>query len=230
MESGSWLLGSRLREAFFREECAAGDVTTCPGLLMRRELASMRKTLLVGAVLALATVLVVVLNDLLDLELDSVVLFGIAMGAVVALVPDGSLIERGAGFAAGVVVALGAYFFRAGLMPDSTSGQAVEVAVVVLVCTLFAVVSHGHVALWSTLLGAAAMTGAYEYTYNAAPPEVVSTSVSTVTSLFITVAVGFVVAAVAAPDAPQNAASGQRPPGGHLRDQDTSEPQMEKSK
>jgi hypothetical protein len=190
----------------------------------------MRKTLLVGLVLGLAAVLVVVLNDLLDLELESMVLFGIALGAVVALVPDGSLVKRGAGFAFGVVVALCGYFLRAGLMPDSTSGRAVEVALVVLLCTAFAAASRGNFSLWSTLLGAAAMAGAYEYTYTAAPPEIVSTSVSTVTSLFITVAVGFVVAAVAAPDTLRNDASGGRPTTGHAPDQGTFEREMETSK
>jgi len=190
----------------------------------------MRKTLLVGVVLALAAVVVVVLDDLLDLELESVALFGIALGAVVALVPDGTLFRRGAGFAIGVVVALCGYFLRAGLMPDSTSGRAVELAVVVLVCTAFAVASRGHLALWSTLLGAAAMAGAYEYAYNAAPPEIVSTSVSTLTSLFITVVVGFVVAAVAAPETLRVDASDRRAGSGQVPAQDTFERQMETSK
>ena len=41
----------------------------------------------------------------------------------------------------------------------------------------------GHMAM---LLGAAALAGAYEYTYAAAPPEVASTSVSAVTALLFT--------------------------------------------
>jgi hypothetical protein len=190
----------------------------------------MRKTLLVGVVLALAAVVAVVLGDLFDLELESVILFGIALGAVVALVPDGSLAKRGAGFAAGVVVALCGYFLRAGVMPDSTSGRAVEIAVVVLLCTAFAVASRGHLALWSTLLGAAAMAGAYEFTYDAAPPEIVSTSVSTLTSLFITVAIGFVVAALVAPDTLRTDAGTARSDADYESDEGTFEWEMETSK
>jgi hypothetical protein len=53
--------------------------------------------------------------------------------------------------------------------------------------------------LWTTLLGTAALTGAYEFTYAAAPPEMLSTSLSTATTLLLNVAVGFLAAALVAP-------------------------------
>ncbi len=53
--------------------------------------------------------------------------------------------------------------------------------------------------LWTTLLGTAALTGAYEFTYAAAPPELATTSVSTATTLLFNVAVGFLAAALVAP-------------------------------
>jgi hypothetical protein len=53
--------------------------------------------------------------------------------------------------------------------------------------------------LWTLLVGAAALSGAYEYTYAAAPPEIASTSVTAVTSLLVASAVGFLVVALTTP-------------------------------
>lgn len=157
----------------------------------------MRKTLLVGGVLAVAAFLVVVLSNLFDLELESVTLVGVALGAVIALVPDRTPLMRLAGLVAGIVVAWVGFLVRAALLPDTPSGRAVTVAAVVLLCTVIAAVSAERLALWSLLVGAAAMSGAYEYTFAAAMPEAASTSVTAATALLVTVAVGFLVGALA---------------------------------
>jgi hypothetical protein len=159
----------------------------------------MRKTLLAGLVLTAAAVLVVVVSAMFDLELESVALLGAALGAVIALVPDRTPAVRLAGFFGGFVVALIGYFVRAGLLPDSVGGRAVAVGLVVLLCVAIAVASMDRLPLWTTLLGAAALAGAYEYTYAAAPPEVTSTSVTAATSLLFTVAIGFLAAALVTP-------------------------------
>lgn len=159
----------------------------------------MRKTLLAGLVLTAAAVLVVVVSAMFDLELESVALLGAALGAVIALVPDRTPAVRLAGFFGGFVVALIGYLVRAGLLPDSVGGRAVAVGLVVLLCVAIAVASMDRLPLWTTLLGAAALAGAYEYTYAAAPPEVTTTSVTAATSLLFTVAIGFLAAALVSP-------------------------------
>jgi hypothetical protein len=159
----------------------------------------MRKTLLVGLVLTVAAVLVVFVSAGLDLELEPVALLGVALGGVIALVPDRTPFMRLAGFAGGVVAAWIGYLLRAAVLPDSSGGRAVVVALVIVLATAIAALSLGRIALWSTLLGAAAFAGAYEYTYAAAPPEVASTSVSAATALFLTVAVGFLATGLMAP-------------------------------
>lgn len=159
----------------------------------------MRKTLLVGVVLTVAAVLVVVLSDLFDLKLDAVTLLGVTLGAVVALVPDRTPAMRLAGFAAGFVAVWVSYLLRAGMLPDSTGGRAFAVAFVMVLCVAVATLSLGRVPLWACLLGAAALTGAYEYTYTLAPAEVTGTSMTAVTSLLITAAFGFLVVALLAP-------------------------------
>lgn len=160
----------------------------------------MRRSLLVGVVLAIATGLLVLIGSALDLELESVALLGGALGAVVALVPDRTPLMRLGGFAAGFVVAWIGYAVRAALLPDTSSGRAVAVFVVVLLCTAIAAASQARLPLWTLLLGAAGLVGAYEFTYNVAPPELMTTSVSTATSFFLSLAVGFAVGLLGTPN------------------------------
>jgi len=171
----------------------------------------MRKTIFAGLVLALAGALVMWLSAFFDLELESVVLLGVAAGAVIALVPDRTPLFRFLGFAAGFVAAWVGYFARAAVLPDTDGGRAVAVGLVLLLCVAVFAVSLGRLPLWSTLLGAAAMAGGYEYTYAAAPPEVLTTSVSAATSLLFCIAVGFLVAATVAPTTREAGAVTRRP-------------------
>jgi hypothetical protein len=161
----------------------------------------MRKTIFAGLVLALAAALVMWLSAVFDLELESVVLLGVAVGAVVALVPDRTPLVRFLGFAAGFLAAWVGYFVRAALLPDTASGRAVAVGLVLLLCVGVVALTAGRLPLWSALLGAAALAGGYEYTYAAAPPEVATTSLSAATSLLVCIAVGYLVAATVAPQA-----------------------------
>ena len=169
----------------------------------------MRRTMLVGAVLAVVAFLVVIVSNWLDLELDAVAMVGIALGAVVALVPDRSPLMRLAGFVAGVVLAWIVFVVRAALLPDTATGRALAIGLVILLCTAVAAFTAARVPLWATLVGAAAMSGAYEYTFAAAQPEVATTSVTAVTALLMTSAVGFLLVALAAPGTP--AQGGHRP-------------------
>lgn len=168
-------------------------------MFLWRERASMRRTVLVGAVITVAATLVVLLSDLLDLRLESVALLGVATGAVVALVPDANPVTRLVGFLAGFGLAWVGYLLRAGVFPDSTGGRAVTVAVVLGLCVAVAAASLGRIPLWTTFLGAAAMVGAYEYTFAAAMPEVLTSSPSAATALLMASAVGFVTVSLLAP-------------------------------
>jgi hypothetical protein len=158
----------------------------------------MRKNVTIGVVLALAAGVLVLVGTALGLELESVALLGAALGAVVALVPNRTAGVRLGGFAVGFVVAWVGYAVRAALLPDTSSGRAVAVFLVVLVCGLVAAGTSDWLPLWSLLLGTAGLTGAYELTYAAAPPEFLSTSLATASTLFLSVAVGFFAAAAAA--------------------------------
>lgn len=162
----------------------------------------MRREILIGGCLAVATALLILASEWLDLDLEAVALFGAAMGAIAAIVPSGSAAGRLVGFLAGFTIAWVGFLLRAAMLPDTSGGRAVAAAVIVLVCTGVALVSLGRVRLWAVLLGAAAFTGAYEYTYNAAPPEVLTTSVSTATSLLLSAGLGWLAVSWLAPELP----------------------------
>jgi hypothetical protein len=157
----------------------------------------MRRYLLAGIVLAVATGLVVLIGAALELDTEGLALLGCALGAVVAMVPDRTPTIRLSGFAAGFVAAWLGYVGRAALLPDTSAGRAVAVVIVVLLCVALFVALRARLPLWSLLLGAAGFTGAYEFTYATAPPELMTTSVSTASALFLSVAVGFCAAATA---------------------------------
>ena len=200
-------------------------------MFLWRERASMRRTVLVGAVLTVAATLVVLLSDLLDLKLESVALLGVALGAVVALVPDRSPLMRLLGFLVGFGLAWAGYLLRAGVFPDTTGGQAVAVAVVLGLCVVVAAASLGRIPLWAPFLGAAAMVGAYEYTFAAAMPEVMTTSPSAATSFLLTAGVGFTLVSLLTPrEAGTPAVRHERPAKQRENDPTALDDMMEKSK
>jgi hypothetical protein len=168
----------------------------------------MRRELILGGCVAIAAALLILASDWLDLELEAVALFGAAMGAITAMVPFGTAAGRLVGFLAGFAIAWAGFLARAALLPDTAAGRAVAAAVIVLLCTGVALVSMRRIWLWSVLLGAAAFTGAYEFTYNAAPPEVLTTSVTVATSLLLSAGLGWLAVSWLAPEAPATRTNG----------------------
>ncbi|KRF16051.1 hypothetical protein [Nocardioides sp. Soil796] len=158
-----------------------------------------RTNLLTGLALLVAGVLIVLLSSGLDLELESTALMGAALGAVMALVPDRTPLARMTSFLGGFLAAWVGYLVRAALMPDTATGRAVALALVIALCVALVLITLNRLPLWGTLVGAAAMAGGYEASYALAPSEVVDTSMTAVTTILITVAVGFLAASLVAP-------------------------------
>lgn len=156
----------------------------------------MRRTILAGLVLVAATFVTVLVGDAFDLEIEAVVLLGLAVGAIIALVPDLTPVRRLAAFALGFAAAVVGYLLRAGVLPDTSMGRAVAAGLVVLLCVGVVALSMGRLPLWAALLGAASLVGAYESAYSAAPSRVVDTIVTSGTALLFCVAVGFLVTSV----------------------------------
>lgn len=161
----------------------------------------MRKNVLAGLCLAATSAALVLLGSALDLELQPVALTGAAIGAVLALVAAGTPAGRLAGFAVGVGATWVGYLVRAQYLPDTEAGRAVFAGLVVVLAAVVVLALRDRLPLWSVLLGAGVFAGSYEATYAAAPPQLLSTSLSTATTLLCTLGAGFLVASLVGPAA-----------------------------
>lgn len=152
----------------------------------------MQRPLLAGTVLAVLAAVLVLLTGVLGSEVQAVALLGTALGGVLGLVADRSPGQRAAAFGAGLAAAWVGYLLRAAVLPDAPSGRAVAALLVVLACTLVAAGTRGALPLWATLVGAAALAGAYESAYTADPSGVVATSPGAATAVLLAAGAGFV--------------------------------------
>jgi hypothetical protein len=159
----------------------------------------MRRHILAGIFLAVLTTAIVLLSDAFGLDVQGVALLGAALGGALGLVPDRSPAQRAGAFGVGFVAAWIGYAVRAAVLPDTSGGRAVAVLLVLLLCLAVAAGTRGRLPLWATLLGAAAMAGAYELTYAADPTAFVSSSWSTATSVLLAAGAGFVATSLLGP-------------------------------
>lgn len=159
----------------------------------------MTRVVLAGTALALAAGAIVLLSTTLGTEVQGVALLGAALGGVLGLVPDRSPLARVGGFLVGLAAAGLGYVARAALLPDARSGRAVAVVLVVLACVAVTAATRRRVALWSMLLGAGALAGAYEATYAADPSNILTTVPAAATAVLLTSAAGFLATALLAP-------------------------------
>ena len=159
----------------------------------------MRRTAIGGAILAVIAFLLILFGEALDLELERVALTGAALGAVVALVPDRAPLFRALGFAVGFIIGIGGYALRAGLLPDTSFGRAVAALVVLLVLMGIAVATGTRVPLWSLLVGAAAMTAAYETTFMTTPSAFPYEGPTAATQMALAAGVGYLAASFLGP-------------------------------
>ncbi len=159
----------------------------------------MRQTVLGGALLAIAAALLVLLGESLGLEIEQVALLGATLGAVLGLTPDRTPGSRLAGFAVGLAAAWIGFGLRAAVLPDSTTGRAVAVLIVLGLCLAVAAATRGRLPLWSTLLGVAALVGAYEETYTLAPSRFLDESITAVTTVLLAAGIGFFASSILGP-------------------------------
>ena len=125
-------------------------------------------------------------------ELEHVALLGAALGGVMGLVPHDPPLGKLGGFVLGFATAWMAFGIRALLLPDTPSGRAVAAFLVVLTCGAVAAASVGKVPFWSTLVGAAAIVGAYETSYTSSPSAFLTGSPQAATTVLLAAGFGFI--------------------------------------
>ncbi len=159
----------------------------------------MTKNVIGGLILAVMAALVVGLGELLGLDLQHVALLGAALGGVIGLVPDRQPWQRISGFAVGFVLAWIGFALRAAVLPDSSAGRAVAAFLVIAACMAVVAATRTQLPLWSMLVGAAAIVGAYEETYTNAPSQFIHESPTAATTVLLAVALGFLATAFLGP-------------------------------
>jgi hypothetical protein len=151
----------------------------------------MRRSLFAGLFLAAFAALIIGLGELFGLDLQPVALLGAALGGVLGLVPHRSPLGRLGGFALGFALAWVGYALRAAMLPDTAGGRALAAFAVVALITGVCAVSAGRLPLWSGLLGAAAIAGAYEEIYTGAPSQFLKDSPTAATTILLAAALGY---------------------------------------
>lgn len=146
--------------------------------------------LLSGFVLALCAAAVLMIGGGSDLE--HVALLGAALGGVIGLVPAEPPLGKLGGFVLGFSLSWMAFAIRAAVLPDSTLGRAVAAFLVIVICGAAAAVSAGRVPLWSSLVGIAAMVGAYETAYSSSPSTFLTTSPAAATTVLLAAGFGYI--------------------------------------
>lgn len=174
-----------------------------------------------GLLLAVVAALIIALSDGLGLDLQHVALLGAALGGALGLVPHTTDWGKVAGFLVGFLVGWIGFALRAAVLPDAASGRAVAAFIVVAILAAVAVLSAGRLPLWSGLIGAAAIAGAYELVYTQAPSQFLADSPGAATTVLLAAALGFLATSLF-PQAPAgpNPAGSARHRGG---DPDTTE-------
>ena len=168
----------------------------------------MVRSLVTGLGLAVGAAVIIGLSALFGLELEHVALLGAALGGVLGLVPHRPAWGKVVGFLAGFVLAWLGFALRAAVLPDSSAGRAVAAFLVVALIAVVAAASRGRLPLWSGLVGAAAIVGAYEAVYTSAPSQFISESPAAATTVLLAVGLGFLATAVIAPQADSIATGG----------------------
>ena len=156
----------------------------------------MRRGLVVGLLLAVFAALIIGLGQLFGFDLQHVALLGAALGGVLGLVPHQTPLGKLGGFLLGFVVAWIGFALRAAVLPDSAGGRAVAAFIVVGVLGVVCAISMGKLPLWSALVGAAAIVGAYEETYTNAPSQFLKESPGAGTTVLLAVALGYLAASL----------------------------------
>jgi len=158
----------------------------------------MRRTVLVGVLLALFAFLLVDHGGHLGLDDTFMVLLGASLGAVLGLVPDRSPLLRAAAFVLGFAGAVVGYAIRVGVLPDIPIGHALAAAIVVLIATGIAAASANRLPLWAQLVGASAFIGSYETQFTQNPTAFTSQWLNAGSTVLLAAAFGFLASSIAA--------------------------------
>jgi hypothetical protein len=160
----------------------------------------MGKTFGAGLLFIAAAIVTIVVASALNLEIDSV-FFGLAIGGVLAFVSDRSAVGwRIGAFVVGLIVTMAGYLIRILALNESLIGQILFAVIVGILIMAICGLSSGRLPLWSGLLGAAFVIGAYESNFLAAPQDITTNLFTNVSMALVPMAIAFLFGIFIKPD------------------------------
>lgn len=156
----------------------------------------MRRVLVGGFVLSVLAALAMWISSAFSISMGSAI-FGIALGAVLALAPGTSVGKKLLGFLIGIVVTFVMFAVQALFLPLATPGSVVGAFLTILVITIIAALLHSKVPFWTFLVGVAAFGGAYGTQFLAAPQNLPTEGVAAFGSILFVTMLGFLGAIIA---------------------------------
>jgi len=156
----------------------------------------MVRTLVAGLLVAVAAALVLLIGGPVGLN-AGVAVVGVALGAVLALIPYRGPFWRIGAWAVGFLLTWLSYALTALLLPSTNAGAAVGSFVGLVLVTLVAAFTRERLPLWSGLVGVATFVGSYYTAFNAAPYLFKTESLTYMAAAFAATMIGFLAAALA---------------------------------
>lgn len=185
-----------------------------------------RRIFALGCGCAVLGALVIICGAFFGLQAQGV-LFGVGVGTVLGLLRTNPPWARVLGFAIGLIVGVTYYIIQLEIFPVTLLGTTLAVIVTVLIPTVISALTRDRIPLWAMLLGTVTFIGAFAASFAATPWLFVSQTSSTLSTLFLCAAAGFLVSILgelwleqplgpSAPDLPEPQAPDDEPSVGLL--------------
>jgi hypothetical protein len=153
-------------------------------------------TLIGGLSLAVLALVVYLLPGQLGKPVISYTVLGLAMGAVVGLIPGADPANRISAYFAGLLLAFASYVVRGGLLPYTKGSSAVVVLLMLLVVTGITAVVRRRAWFVLMLLGVATMYGTVEPAFQAAPTTYIALAGLAFVGILLGFGLGFTVSSL----------------------------------
>ncbi|MGO8886922.1 MAG: hypothetical protein ACLPUO_26155 [Streptosporangiaceae bacterium] len=175
--------------------------------------------LLGGLLLAVFALVAYLLPGELGTPAIAYTVLGLAIGAIVGLLPDADPIARLMGFALGLLLAFASYVVRGGFLPYTKWWSAAVVLVLLAIITGITALFRSSTWFVSMLLGAGTLYGVVELQFQAAPSAYLASLGLAFLSILFSFGIGYMISAVLGLKLVPAAATNAAPSGGALATQ-----------
>jgi hypothetical protein len=168
-----------------------------------------------GLVLAVFALVIYLLPGELGTPAIAYTVLGLAVGAIVGLLPDVDPVARLMAFMLGLLLAFASYLVRGGLLPYTKAWSAVVVLLLLAIITGVTALFRSGAWFVSMLLGAGTLYGAVEVSFQVAPSAYLATAGLALVSILFSFGIGYMVSALLGIKLVPASTAGAAPPGKH---------------